>query len=116
MHARLAIDRDVIDVAEVDPGFVEAVADRLGGQAGPMFDATKPLFLGGGNEFAIAHEAGGRVAVIGVNSEDGERDHRTTGLRDHGTTGLQDYRTTGLRDHGATGLRGYGTAGDIQKL
>ena len=64
--AGLAIDRDVIDVADAAARFFEAIVHGLGGKAGPMFDSAKAFFLGGSDEFSISQEASGGVAVVSV--------------------------------------------------
>jgi hypothetical protein len=34
-----------------------------------MLDASKPLLLGGGEQFAVAHDARGCVGMIGIDAE-----------------------------------------------
>ena len=49
---------------------MQTIADGLGRETCPMLDPAKALFLGSGNHLAVAQEAGGRVAVEGVDAED----------------------------------------------
>src|SRR5262249_52979684 len=63
-------DGDVVEVAGGDAGGPEAVADRLLGEAGPVLDAVEPLLLDGGDEPAVDHQRGRRVAVEGVDAKD----------------------------------------------
>ena len=35
-----------------------------------MLDAPKPLLFGGGDKDAVAHDAGGRIGVVGIDAED----------------------------------------------
>ena len=70
VHARLAIDRDVIDIAKFSRAFAQAVIDRLGRQPGPMLDPAKALLLRGGDEFAIDNQARGGIGVVGVKAQD----------------------------------------------
>ena len=70
VHARVAIDRDVIDVLERDAAFAQTVIDRLSGQARPMFDPAKTLFLGRGDELAVLDQTRRGIAVVSVKAED----------------------------------------------
>jgi hypothetical protein len=69
VDARLAIDRDVLDIGHANAAGLETVLDGLGWQAGPVLDATEPLFLGGRDELAVLEQARRRVAVVGVKSQ-----------------------------------------------
>src|SRR6516165_3491342 len=51
--ARALIEREMLDVGELDPRFRQTPFDRLGREAGPVLDAAKPLLLGGGDQQAI---------------------------------------------------------------
>ena len=74
----LRIERvgDVIDVGELDVGGPEAIVDRVVRQLPgrerqrplAVLDAREALFLGGGDDASIHHQAGGRVVVNGVDS------------------------------------------------
>ena len=66
----VAVDRDVVDVAQGDAGFGQAIADRFAGKATPVLDPPEPLLLDGRNQFAILHQAGRRVGVKGVEAQD----------------------------------------------
>jgi len=79
--AIVAVDRDMLDVAQRDAGFGQAVADRFAGEAAPMLDAAEALFLDGGDQGAILHQAGGRVGVISVQPQDVSHQDALTGLR-----------------------------------
>jgi hypothetical protein len=67
---RVPIDRDVIDIAQFEPGIREAPFHGFRGQTGPVFDAAEALFFSGSDEFAIFNEGGGGIAVKGVETED----------------------------------------------
>ena len=41
----ILVHRDVRDVAELDSGLAQAIADRLGRKTGPVLDTTKAFFL-----------------------------------------------------------------------
>lgn len=45
VYARLAIDRDVIDLLHPHFPFLQTIIDRLGRKSGPMLDPAKPFFL-----------------------------------------------------------------------
>jgi hypothetical protein len=67
--AAVAVDGDMRDVAQIGPGFVQAVADGLSREAGPMLDAAKPFLFGGRHQDAVAQDAGCCIRVVGVDSE-----------------------------------------------
>ena len=69
IHARLAIDRDVLDVAEAHACFTQTELDRFGRQTGPMFDAPEPFLLRCRHQRTIAHQASRRIPVICVKTE-----------------------------------------------
>src|SRR5262249_27243283 len=48
--AAVLIERDMIQLAETDAGFAQAISDRLGGKSRPVLDAAKALFFRGGNQ------------------------------------------------------------------
>ena len=68
--AVVAVDGDVLDVAERDAGLGQAVADRFAGKAAPVLDAAEALLLDGGDQGAVLDQAGRGVGVIGVQPED----------------------------------------------
>jgi hypothetical protein len=70
MSARIAIDGDVVQVLDADACFLQAMADRLGGEARPMLDPAKALLFHRRNQLASAEQAGRGVGVVGVNPED----------------------------------------------
>ena len=53
--ARVQIDRDVFEISEPNPCFLEAILDRLRGQPCPVLTAAKTLLFDGGDELAIFH-------------------------------------------------------------
>src|SRR5919109_3711440 len=61
---------------EPDPGLRQAIADSLGWKSRPVLDAPEALFLRGGDNLSVTHEACGCIAVVGVEAEDV---HRWTG-------------------------------------
>ena len=54
LRAVILIDGNMIDVAQTQPRFGQAVGDRLLRKPRPMLDAAKPLFLGRGNQLPVA--------------------------------------------------------------
>src|SRR5271165_2790687 len=68
---RVLIHRDMIDVGQADAGLVQAVANRLARESGPMLDAAKALLLGSCHQSAVTHQACGGVAVKGIDAQDG---------------------------------------------
>ncbi len=79
--AIVAVDRNVLDVGQRDAGFGQAVADRFAGEAAPMLDAAETLFLDGGDQGAILHQAGGGVGVVGVQPKDVSHQDAFAGIR-----------------------------------
>src|SRR5262249_47965331 len=71
---RVLIDRHVLDFTQRSLSLLEAITDRFRGKPGPVLDTTEAFLLGSGDNLAIADEAGGCVAVEGVDAED--RRHR----------------------------------------
>jgi hypothetical protein len=78
VDAGLAVDGDVVEVTEAQAGFAEAEFGGFSGEAGPVLDAPEALFFGGSDDATIANEAGGGVAVVGVEAQDG---HTETSCR-----------------------------------
>jgi hypothetical protein len=66
----VAVDRDVVHIGERDAGFLEAIADRLAGEAAPVLDPPEALLFDCGDEIAVLHQASGGVGMIGVEAED----------------------------------------------
>ncbi len=67
------IKREMIDVLKANSGFAKTIGNGLRGEARPMLDAPEPLFLGRGDQLAVANEASGTVTVECVQPEN---DHR----------------------------------------
>jgi hypothetical protein len=70
IHARLAIDGNVLKVAESQSAFGKAVSDGLSGQPCPMLHTPKAFLFGGSDKLPVADQTRRRVAVIGVEPED----------------------------------------------
>ena len=49
----------MLHLRQGDAGFGKAVANRLAGETRPVLDAPKALFFSGGQQHAIAQQAGG---------------------------------------------------------
>ena len=75
----VAVDGDMLDVLEADPGLGQAPAHRLDRQPGPVLDPAEALLLGGGDEQPVAQKAGRTVGVIGVEAEDQGHAHSRSG-------------------------------------
>ena len=67
--AVVAIDRNMGDVLQLQFRFGKAVGQRLRGKTGPVLDATEALLLRGRDQLAVLHEAGRRVGVIGIETD-----------------------------------------------
>ena len=74
---RIGVDGYVVDIGEGDAPLLEAKSDRLGRESGPMLHTPEALLLGGSNNLAVPHKAGGRVTMIRVEAEN---DHCTGSL------------------------------------
>jgi hypothetical protein len=61
----LVVEGDVIDLGRRGGAFVQAVVDRVAGEAKVVLLAAEALFLGGGDDLAVADEAGRGVVVEG---------------------------------------------------
>src|SRR5437773_5259766 len=72
-RVRIAVDRDVVDVVELDAGLIETVADRRRREARPMLDPAEALLLRRRDELAVDDDAGGGISVVGVDSNDNHR-------------------------------------------
>lgn len=71
LEGGLVVERHGVDgVPGGEPGLGEAVADGVDGEAGVVLLAREAFLLGGGDDLAVAHEAGGGVVVVGADSED----------------------------------------------
>src|SRR5260221_9967951 len=63
------IERDMVDLAQLYARLAKAVTDRLRWESGPMLDAPEALLLGRRDKHAVAQNAGGTIAVEGVQSQ-----------------------------------------------
>src|SRR6266480_7263192 len=45
VQARVAIDRNMIDISQLELAFTHTIIDRVSRQPGPMSDAPKPFFF-----------------------------------------------------------------------
>src|SRR4051812_9303305 len=79
VRARIARDRDVVEVGRGEPRVVEAPLRGEIREARTVLDAIEALLLGGGDELAVDYERRGGVAVEGVEAED--RGHAIKRLR-----------------------------------
>src|SRR5512132_1915982 len=70
VRARVASDRDVIDVARVQTCLLQAPRRGKRRKASDMLHAAEPLLLRGGDERTVDHERCGGVTVEGVEAED----------------------------------------------
>lgn len=70
VDVRIAIDGDMIDSAETNPTFAEAILDGFTWESGPVFDAEETFLLHGGDQFSVLQKAGGGITVISVKAED----------------------------------------------
>ena len=71
VRSRLTVDRDVIDIAQAQPAFLQTVIDRIGRQPGPMLDPAKTFFLCRGDDFSIDNQTRGGIGVVSVQSKNG---------------------------------------------
>ena len=70
VRARIAADRDVIELPRADPGVLQAPRRRERREAGDVLDAAEPFLLRGRDELAVEDEGGRGVTVVGVQTED----------------------------------------------
>lgn len=70
----VARDADMVEVGGGDIRLGEHVVDSFDGEARPVFDPVESFFFGGGDQDAVADQAGGRAAVICINAEDVHRE------------------------------------------
>ena len=68
--AAAAVDGNAGHVRQVDFCFFEAIADGMGREAGPMFDAAEPLFFGGSEKNAVADDTSRGVSMIRIETQD----------------------------------------------
>ncbi len=68
--ARIGVDRDEADAGKRDAGLIQAIPDRFRRKPRPMLDAPEPLLLRRRDNLAVADEAGGAIAMVGVEAED----------------------------------------------
>ena len=59
----LFVESHVIDLLNANFTFAQAIFDSEFWKAGIMLLAGEPFLLGGGNDPAVAHEAGGAIVV-----------------------------------------------------
>src|SRR6185503_4510119 len=69
VRPRIEADGHVIEVRDLDPAGVQAVADGSGRETCPMFDAVESFLLDSADELAIHHQRSGGVTVISVKAE-----------------------------------------------
>src|SRR3954469_13201892 len=53
LRRAVLVDCDMVEIAEVQPGFPQAICDRLRRKSGPVLDAAKSLFLHRRDEFSV---------------------------------------------------------------
>ena len=76
----LVVEGDVAEIAESDPALAQAVAHRVDRESRIVLLPGEALFLGGGDDLAVAHEACCAVMVEGGDAEDIRRHGRLTGV------------------------------------
>ena len=70
VRARVAADRDVVEVARREAGVLEAPRRRERREAGDVLEPVEALLLRRRDELAVDDERRCRVAVVGVEAED----------------------------------------------
>ncbi len=65
----LVIKADIVQIGYLDFAFVQTKLNGIAGEGGVVFFSGEPFFLSGGDYFAIAHKAGGRVMVESGDTE-----------------------------------------------
>jgi len=58
VSAVVLVDRNMLYIGEVQPGFTQAVGDGLQGKSGPMLDPRKALFFRRSHQHAVPHQGG----------------------------------------------------------
>ena len=69
MGGGVARDRDIAKVFRRNPPLLQGLLESLLRQAGRMFHPIQPFFFAGVKELSIGQHHSGRIAVIGVDSE-----------------------------------------------
>jgi hypothetical protein len=64
------VEDDGVELVGGEVGVEETGVDGVDGEAGIVFDAGEPFFLGGGGDDAVREEDGGGVVVEGGDAED----------------------------------------------
>ena len=72
-NTRPPIDCDMIDAAQSEPRLAQAVVDRAGRQARPMFDSPKTFLFRRGNNFSIHDQARSGIGIIRIKPENRHR-------------------------------------------
>src|SRR6185437_6075067 len=76
MRMAILVDGNVVDIRKRHTRLLQAIADRFGWEAGPMFDAAKAFLFNRGDELSIPHECRRGIAMEGIQAEN---DHRAIG-------------------------------------
>ncbi len=66
----LVVEHHQIEIARADLALTQAVGSGVDRDAGVVLLAGEALFLGGGDDLAVAHQAGAAVVVEGADAED----------------------------------------------
>src|SRR5215813_524737 len=64
-NPRLPVERDMFDVADPDPGLIQAELQGVMRESAVMLDAREPLLLGGGDQLAVTDQRSRRIAKRG---------------------------------------------------
>ncbi len=69
LQERLVVEGHVVDGAQADAGFLQAIGNRGPGKAGIVLLAGEPLLLRRGDDAAIVDQVGGAVVIERGDSE-----------------------------------------------
>src|SRR5262249_25087927 len=99
---RIARDAAEVQVADADPGLAQAVRDGVRRKAGVVLPAREALLLCGRDQASVFEQTGGRVVVVGGDSENSRRharlEQRVDERRD-GARPREDDKETEQHEH-----------------
>jgi hypothetical protein len=70
MRARNSRDAHMRNLRDSNAGLAQTMAHREGREAGGMLDAIESLLLYGCDDFPVSQENRGRIAMIGIDTQD----------------------------------------------
>ena len=65
LQKRLVVERDIVDIARLQPRELQAEFDRMRGETGIMLDAREALFLCRCDDFSVFDQGRSGIMVVG---------------------------------------------------